>query len=326
MPSAFAATERLMMLNSQRIFVGAARRYCAAHGIGIEIRSEGWLIVMQRGPRRHLAFGYDLGLNSAVAHRIANDKAATAELLQMCGVARIPHTLFLSPDMNEYIPPQLSWEAMLALLRENPDGVVVKPNEGTSGDSVFKVMTEPDLELAVHRIFSSSLGLAISPYVEIQNEIRVVLLDHHPVAVYSKNRPAVTGDGRHSLLELALAATPVERRSAALPGMLGDLDRAALDAIVPAGVRRVLNWRHNLDSGAEPVLLDQGQVRESCVEIAVQAAKAIGIRFGSIDVVQVDGALKILEINSGVMMEALGRQHPDLVYAAYSAALDKVFA
>ena len=25
------------------------------------------------------------------------------------------------------------------------------------------------------------------------------------------------------------------------------------------------------------------------------------------------------------MMEALGRQHPDLVYAAYSAALDKVF-
>ena len=43
------------------------------------------------------------------------------------------------------------------------------------------------------------------------------------------------------------------------------------------------------------------------------------------DVVEVGGALKILEINSGVMMEALGREHPDLVYAAYSAALDKVF-
>jgi glutathione synthase/RimK-type ligase-like ATP-grasp enzyme len=107
--------------------------------------------------------------------------------------------------------------------------------------------------------------------------------------------------------------------------MLGDLDRAALDAIVPAGQRRVLNWRHNLDSGAQPELLEQGKIREACVEIAVRAAKAIGIRFGSIDVVEVDGALKILEINSGVMMEALSRQHPDLVYAAYSAALDKVF-
>jgi glutathione synthase/RimK-type ligase-like ATP-grasp enzyme len=313
------------MLNSQRTFVDAVRKYCVSHGIGIEIRAQGWLIVMQRGPTRHLAFGYDLGLNSAVAHRIANDKAATAEVLHMCGVACIPHALFLSPEMNEYIPPQRSWEAMLALLRENPNGIVVKPNEGTSGDSVFKVSSEPDLELAVHRIFSSSLGLAISPYVEIENEVRVVLLDHYPLVVYGKNRPAIVGDGKRSLLELALAATPAERRSTVLPGMFGDLDRAALDAIPPSGQRRVLNWRHNLDSGARPELLEQGKVRDACVEIAVQAAKAIGIRFASIDVVQVDGALKILEINSGVMMEALGRQHPDLVYATYSAALDKVF-
>ena len=313
------------MLNSQRTFVDAVKRYCAAHGIGIEIRSQGWLVIMQRGPQRHLAFGYDLGLNSAVAHRIANDKAATAEVLQLCGIPCIPHTLFLSPQMNEYVPPQRSWETMLALLTENPNGLVVKPNEGTSGDSVFKVSTEPDLELAVHRIFSSSLGLAISPYVEIENEVRVVLLDHHPVVAYSKNRPAVTGDGKHSLLELALEATPLGLRSRVLPGMLADLDSAALDAIVPAGQRRVLNWRHNLDSGAQPKLLEQGKVREACVEIAVQAASAVGIRFGSIDVVEVDGVLKILEINSGVMMEALSKRHPDLVYAAYSAALDKVF-
>jgi glutathione synthase/RimK-type ligase-like ATP-grasp enzyme len=313
------------MLNSQRTFVDAVKKYCAAHGIAIEIRAQGWLIIMQHQAKRHLAFGYDLGLNSAVAHRIANDKAATADVLQACGIPCIPHTLFLSPKMNEYIPPQRSWEAMLALLRENPDGIVVKPNEGTSGDSVFKVSNEPDLELAVHRIFSSSLGLSISPYVAIENEIRVVLLDHRPLAVYRKNRPAITGDGAHSLLELALAATPVERRSTVLPDMLADLDRAALDAIVPAGQRRVLNWRHNLDSGARPELLQQGGVREACIEIAVQAADAIGIRFGSIDVVEVGGALKILEINSGVMMEALGKEHPELVDAAYSAALDKVF-
>ena len=314
-----------MMLNSQRIFVDAVRKYCAAHGIGIEIRSQGWLIIMQHGVKRHLAFGYDLGLNSAVAHRIANDKAAAAEVLRSTGVACVPHTLFLSPEMNEYIPPQRAWEGMLALLRENPEGIVVKPNEGTSGDSVFKVSSEPDLELAVHRIFSSRLALAVSPYLKIENEVRVVLLDQHPLVVYGKNRPAVVGDGKHSLLELALAATPAARRSTVLPGMLGEHDRDALDAIVPEGQRQVLNWRHNLDSGAQPELLAQGKLRESCVEIAMQAAKAIGLRFGSIDVVQVDGALKILEINSGVMMEALSRQHPDLVYAAYSAALDKVF-
>ena len=313
------------MLNNHRTFVDAVTRYCDRHGIAVETRSQGWLIIMQRGPKRYFAFGYDLGLNHAVAHRIANDKAATAEVLQHCGVACVPHTLFLSPEMNEYVTPAQSWEIMLGLLRENPHGLVVKPNEGSSGDSVFRVMSEPELELAAHRIFSSNLSLAVSPYVEIEDEVRVVLLDHHPVVVYRKTRPSITGDGEHSLLELALAATPADQRSTMLPGMVGNLDRAALDRVVPVGQLQVLNWRHNLDCGAQPVVLERGATWDACVQIAIDAAKAIEIRFASIDVVQVDGSWQILEINSGVMMEALGKTHPELVYAAYSAALDKVF-
>ncbi|HVI77948.1 MAG TPA: hypothetical protein VM715_07260 [Candidatus Acidoferrum sp.] len=316
---------KLAMLNSQRTFVAALRKYCANHGVEVEIRSEGWLIVMRRGGRRHFAFGYDLGLNSAVAHRIANDKAATSEVLQICGIPCVPHTLFLSPEMSEYVPPRRSWEAMIALLKENPDGIVVKPNEGTSGQSVFKVLSVPELEVAAHKIFSSSLGLAISPYLDIESEVRVILIDELPLVIYSKDRPSIIGDGKHSVLELALAAVPAELRSAVLSAMARDFSRAALEEIPRAGQRCCLNWRHNLDSGARPILLEQGEVRDACVEIAVEAVNAIGMRFGSIDVVQVDGSWRILEINSGVMMEALARQHSDLVYAAYSAALDKVF-
>jgi glutathione synthase/RimK-type ligase-like ATP-grasp enzyme len=313
------------MLNSQRIFVDALRKYCSHHGIEIEIRSEGWLVVMQRGPARHFAFGYDVGLNSAIAHRIANDKAATAEILEISGVPCVPHTLFLSPKMNEYIAAVGSWEAMLGLLQQHPRGIVVKPNEGTAGKSVFVVSTKPRLELAVSRIYASNLSLVISPYVDIEDEVRVVLIDDVAAVVYSKNRPAIVGDGKRSLLELAIAATPVEQRSTVLPGMVGDLDSDDLDAILPSGQRRVLNWRHNLDSGAQPMLLEQGEAREACVQMAVKAARAIGIRFGSIDVVRVKGSWQILEINSGVMMESLSKLHPELVYATYHRALDKVF-
>jgi glutathione synthase/RimK-type ligase-like ATP-grasp enzyme len=313
------------MLNSHRMFVDAVKKYCAGHGITVETRSEDWLLIMQRGSERRFAFGYDLGLNSAIAHRLANDKAATAEALQFCGVPCVPHALFLNPKLSEYVPSLQSWEAMLRLLRENPGGVVVKPSEGTSGHSVFKVTTPPQLELAVHRIFSANASLVISPYLEIENEVRVVLLDDNPLAVYDKNRPCIIGDGQHSRLELALAATPLQARAAVLPGMIEALDKAALDEVLPAGRRHVLNWRHNLDSGAQALLLERGDMREACVEVAVSAAKSIGIRFASIDVVRANGAWKILEINSGVMMEALGKQHPELVYAAYGAALDKVF-
>ncbi len=313
------------MPSSQRTFVDALTKYCERHAVDIEIRSQGWLIVMRRGAERHLAFGYDLGLNSAMAHRIASDKAATAEVLRLSGVPCIPHHIFLGPELNAYVSGSGSWEAMLRLLDDNPKGIVVKPNEGTSGRSVFMVKTRPQLEQAARTILSSSPALAISPYVEIEHEIRVVLLDDQPLAVYGKKRPTIVGDGKRSLLELAIAATPVERRSAVLPAMIQATDRTELDRIVPAGETRLLSWRHNLDSGAEPVLLDDGEMREACVQIAVSAAKAIDIRFASVDVVRVDGTWRVLEINSGVMMEALGRRHPELVYAAYEAALDKIF-
>jgi glutathione synthase/RimK-type ligase-like ATP-grasp enzyme len=313
------------MLNSRRTFVDAVKKYCADHGITVESRSQGWLLILRRGAQRHFAFGYDLGLNSAIAHRIASDKAATAEILRFCGVPCVPHTLILNPQLNKYVAPSQPWKTMLRLLKENPKGLVVKPNEGTSGELVFRVTSEQEIELAAHRIFSANASLVVSPYLDIENEVRVVLLDHQPLIVYNKIRPSLTGDGKHSLLELALAATPVDARATVLSGMAGDPDRAVLDRVLPPGQRQVLNWRHNLDAGAQPIVLEQGAMREACVAMAIDAAKAIDIRFGSIDLVQADGNWQILEINSGVMMEALSKRHPDLVYAAYSAALDKVF-
>jgi D-alanine-D-alanine ligase-like ATP-grasp enzyme len=314
------------MLNSQRLFVNAVQKYCAEHAIAVETRSEGWLMVMQKGPKRHFAYGYDVGLNSAVSHRIANDKAATAEVLGMDGIACVPHAFFPGPALSEYVPSAGSWEAMLDLLKQSPDGIVVKPNEGTSGNLVFKVQDKAALERAVNEIFSLNLNLAISPYLRIENEVRVILIDTLPLIVYGKSRPSIVGDGVHSILELALARMPAQRVSAVLPRMIGDLDRTTLETVLPSGKHHALNWRHNLDSGAEPILLQQGTTRERCAEIAIKAAQAIDMRFGSIDVVLVGGSWKILEINSGVMMEALGKVYPDLVYATYSAALDKVFS
>ena len=313
------------MQSSQRVFVSAAQKYCADNGIAVETRSQGWLMVMQKGPRRHLTYGYDIGLNSAVTHRIANDKAATAELLEMNGIACVPHAFFPSPILSEYVPTAGTWDAMLGHLAQNSDGIVVKPNEGTGGNLVFKVLDRPALERAVSEIFSLNLNLAISPYLEIKDEVRVVLVDDLPLIVYSKSRPAITGDGVHSILELALAAMPAERLSAILPRLADDLNSASLSTVLPSGQQHALNWRHNLDAGAEPVLLQRGAVRERCVEIAMAAAKSIDLQFGSIDVVQVGDAWRVLEINSGVVMEALGKAHPELVYAAYAAALEKVF-
>ena len=264
-----------MAASGERIFVQAIRHYGTRHGIDIDVRAGGWLIAMRRGELRRFAFGYDIGLNSAIAHRLANDKSATSEALKLQGVPCIPHHLFLNPKLGEKVVGTTWHDAMLALLHAHPQGVVVKPNEGTSGRSVFKATTEAELDHAVGEVFSMSAGLVISPYVEIEDEVRVILLDDAPLIVYSKQR--------------------------------GN------------------DWRHNLDAGAKPVLLKDGEARAACVKLAIDAANAIGIIFASIDVVRVDGEWRVLEINSGVMMEALGKLHPQLVQATYDAALDRVF-
>jgi glutathione synthase/RimK-type ligase-like ATP-grasp enzyme len=264
------------MADKQRIFVDAVRQYCRAHGLACEVKSEGWLIVMERDGRRRFAFGYDVGLNSAIAHRIANDKSATSEVLTFSGIGCVPHTMFLSPKLGKHVVPEGWRDQMLGLLRKHPNGLVLKPNEGTSGRSVFRARNETELDAAVSEIFSSHLSLAISPFVKIDDEVRVILLDEAPRVVYRKQRGA--------------------------------------------------DWRHNLEFGAQPILLEQGQTYDACVALAVKAAQAIGIRFASADLVRVGQAWKVLEINSGVMMEVLGKLHPELAHATYGAALDKVFA
>jgi glutathione synthase/RimK-type ligase-like ATP-grasp enzyme len=308
-------------MSVERIFVQAIRHYCARHDIDLDVRADGWLIVMRRGAQRRFALGYDLGINSAIAHRLANDKSATADVLALSGVACIPHHFFLNPKLGGRVAAERSRRAMEEVLAKNPQGVVVKPNEGTSGRSVFKATSRQELEQAAQRIFSSNAGLVIAPYVDIEQELRVILLGERPMVVYSKERPSVIGDGKQTLRELAAVSAPASLRSAAL----NELDECELNMIVPAGARRAVNWRHNLDSGARPVLVDHATVRDTCVQLAIAAAHAIGIEFASIDVVRTGGAWKVLEINSSVMMEALGQMHPELAYATYGAALDRVF-
>ncbi|MGY3532004.1 ATP-grasp domain-containing protein [Bradyrhizobium sp. USDA 4452] len=311
-----------MVLLSQRIFLETIKKYCLARSIAVEVRSGGWLVIMTKGDARRLAIGYDIGLNSAVAHQVANDKSACAEVLASAGVPAVPHTLFLGGKLSKHIPGSDSRDAMQRLLDEHPHGLVVKPNEGTSGELVFRVTTPAQLETAVALILAAHPSLAISPYIEIKDEVRVVLLDDRALIVYGKTRPSVIGDGVHSLRALAEAAATAEQ----LKALSEDFDAAAFDVIPPAGERFLLNWRHNLDAGAEPVLLTDAATREVCVALAIKAAQAVGIRFASIDVVRVGGAWQVLEVNSGVKMEALGHRHPALVEAAYSAALDAVFA
>lgn len=310
------------MQYANRAIARVVETYCKQNGFDVEFGLDGWLMVMSKGVIKHYIYGYDVGLNSSVVHRIANDKSATAEILASCGIDCVPHALFMNHNQFKYVPLGGHWTRMLQMQGEHPEGLVLKPNEGTCGNLVFKVATELELEQAATAIFAVNQNLAVAPYLDIDREIRVILLDQHPLVVYEKQRPSVIGDGVRSAFELVLDRVPAQLLATTLSNL--PPNRTLLDAVLPEGETFFLNWRHNLDLGAEPELLHDGPHWRASVDIAGRAAQAIGLAFGAIDVVWSKQTPRILEINSGVMIESLSKRHPDLAQRVYTQALDKI--
>ncbi|GHU32783.1 hypothetical protein FACS1894166_06810 [Bacilli bacterium] len=65
---------------------------------------------------------------------------------------------------------------------------MVKPNNGTGGDCVFKVSTISELNDAVKKVFARFDAMAISPFMEVEQEYRLIVLDGEIELAYLKKR------------------------------------------------------------------------------------------------------------------------------------------
>ncbi|MBI1190249.1 MAG: hypothetical protein GC200_06155 [Tepidisphaera sp.] len=315
--------------NTQRVLSRIVRRLCERRGICVADLSEGWILRLTRGETVRHIHGYSFDLNGAATHAIACDKAATSDVLLDAGVARVEHRLFLHPEMARYVRHPGNWAGMLECFERCGRDVVIKDNTGTGGRDVFRARSLVAMEEAVLKLFSRGAAVALCPFVEVEQETRLVLLDGEVMAAYAKERQAVTGDGRRTVLELVAGRVAGEGLTADLGRYLASVDAeaaAVLGEVPRAGETRLLNWRHNLGQGASVRLIGVEMLRPH-VGLALAAAKALNLRFGSVDVVSVGGKLMVLEVNSGVMMEALAGVTGGAALAeeVYGRALDAMF-
>lgn len=310
------------MKNAERLILASVRRYAAARGLAVSTHGDGWIVELRLGSRSHFVHGYDLGLNTASSQRIANDKAATFDVLDAAGLPAVPHRLFMHPRFLGFMSVEGNWRAMREALDDFGGDAVLKDNEGTGGMEIVRVRSETELELAAQRLFNTSRGLALSPFLDIASETRFVLLDGTCVLAYGKERASVTGDGRTALLNLIAEA--VSRGTLPATGM--DLAGVDLAAIPRPGVKVAVQWRHNLGQGAKAVAIDhQTPEIAASLSLARQTFDRLGLRFASVDIVEVDGRPLVLEANAGVMLEVMARSRENgdaLADAIYHRALD----
>jgi glutathione synthase/RimK-type ligase-like ATP-grasp enzyme len=299
----------------------------AAHGLTMTTFCDGWVIRLEKhGVKRHI-FGHNFELNSAATRNIASDKPATAAILEADGVPCVPHTLFTHPRKMTHIDAGGNWQRILDCAAAYGNNVVCKTIEGSGGHAVIHAVGVREVEFAAHQLFQSEQSICISPYLDIDREYRVVLLDGEPLLCYGKSRPFVTGDGERTVLELIAEAMQRSSDPTAFATLVAELDpSAATDlAVVPdAGEHFTLGWKHNLRLAGSVTIEQDGAV----TDLAVRAANAINLRFGAVDIARTPDGLLVLEINSGFMTTHLIRiaeGGEDLVRGIYERAILRMF-
>jgi glutathione synthase/RimK-type ligase-like ATP-grasp enzyme len=161
---------------------GAVREACARQGIAYNTFSDDWVLELSKGKIKKWIFGYKFDINSAAAGQLAQDKVGTYEVLAANKLPVVRHRLVRS------VANQALDNASLELLFPGGD-VVIKPLSGTGGRGVQRYQTVTEATDYIKN--STEPAWAISPYIDIMSETRLIVLDGVVQLAYEKQQPQV---------------------------------------------------------------------------------------------------------------------------------------
>lgn len=210
---------------------------CAQRGISVAFYSDRWVARLQKDSQVSMILGYRFDLNPSAASSVAQDKVAASQLLLDAGIPAVPHSLVRSVA-SQALPIQQLRQQFLDM------PVVVKPLSGTGGRGV---QLFPSINTALTTIQESpEPAWAISKYIDIRTESRLIILDDQVLVAYEKTQP-ITRDGM-SFYNLGLGAVAADYTPNAAESTLAvtavrelGLRLAAVDIVTTAsGDRTVL--------------------------------------------------------------------------------------
>ena len=269
-------------------FSSMIREICEEEGIALSVYSGDWALRLSRDGRIFFIVGYNFPLNAASAKELCQDKALTGELLSSSGIPAVPH-LFVPVTVKEGSREEEAVDSRIRTWLSEYGEVVVKDNYGTGGNYVFRASDFEEAKKLIEGIHKRSFASSVSPFLQITQEYRVTMLDGEPELFIRKERPF---------------------------------------EVLENGERRLLNWKHNLGQGAVGIVVTDSGVRERLFPMAKKAAEILDIRFASVDIVEVSGEYRVLEVNAGVMMEHFSGQSAEcrmLAKEIYRKAILKAF-
>ncbi|HET6871964.1 MAG TPA: hypothetical protein VFH42_03140, partial [Sporolactobacillaceae bacterium] len=116
----------------------------------------------------------EIGLNNSASAKIAISKSSAYSVLANAGVNAVPHVFLKNP--NSRFTTKDPYLTAKEVFHQFNSHVVIKPDNGSQGEHVYKIADEERLTKKINDLFSLDKDLAISPYFEAHLEYRVVTL------------------------------------------------------------------------------------------------------------------------------------------------------
>jgi cyanophycin synthetase len=265
--------------------------------------NDGNLVQLGYGAKQRRIWTAETDLTGAIAETIACDKDLTKSLLASCGVPVPEGEIVESADA--------AWRAA----QDMDAPVVVKPTDGNHGRGVtLDLTTEADVRAAYEVAAQHGREVMVERYIPGE-EHRLLVVGGQVVAAARGEAAWITGDGRHTVVELidqqintdprrgTTEAHPLNRLDVTEDEVIRlDLQRQGLspDSVPPAGKRVLVQRNGN-------VAIDcTDEVHPEVAHAVTLAAQVVGLDIAGIDVVAEDigrplqaqgGA--IVEVNAG---------------------------
>lgn len=249
---------------------------------------------------------YDL--NSAGAAKVALDKGLTKFFLHEKGFPVIEGQTFFSDRLCAETGSRRDSHAAVQYATSIGFPVMVKANSGGGGEGIERASDAAEVEQALARAFAFGDVVLIESYLEGLRDYRLLVLDREVLLAYERRPFAVVGDGISTVAELV----DEFRRTAIVRGSgTPDFDRLQR-SLVRAGVTETDVLEPgvllapievaNLSQGGSAVEVTNA-VHPNIARLAVDAARAIGLRYAGVDILSDDATREtsvayILEVNA----------------------------
>lgn len=300
------------------------KEICKEENIEVEEMSYGYMLKLKKNNREHYIIGYRFELNNQVSAAIAKDKYATYEILKKNNIPVVEYKILFNEEAREKYCRKGSVEIATEYFYKNNEHIVIKPNTGHEGIGVYFCDKKEKIKSILNEVYKQNNSIVLCPYYNIKTEYRTIYLNGQCMITYGKNIPYLIGDGKSNIKELIKKEQNLE---------LEDIRKENLKDVdfnyIPKENEKVeIFWKHNLSGGANPKILEEGELKTKIQNIVRQTAEAININFASIDVIEtMQGELYLLEVNSGIFMKNFIEKHPEgkkIAKEIYSKAIKEI--